>query len=74
MKYAVIFEPTGTGFSAYVPDFDGCVAAGPTLEKTRELIARALAMHIAGMREDGDAIPEPSRCELIEVLAGANSP
>jgi len=74
MKYAVIFEPTSTGFSAYVPDFDGCVAAGPTLEETRALISGALAMHIAGMREDGDAIPELSRCELVEVLAGANAP
>jgi predicted RNase H-like HicB family nuclease len=74
MKYAVIFEPTNTGFSAYVPDFDGCVAAGPTLEETRTLISGALALHIAGMREDGDAIPEPSLCELIEVTADASTP
>ena len=58
MKYAVLFEQTGTGFSAHVPDLPGCVAAGPTLAETTELIRRAIALHVAGMREDGEPIPE----------------
>src|SRR5271155_2844780 len=37
-KYTVFIEPTQTGFSAYVPDLPGCVAAAPTLEETRQLI------------------------------------
>ena len=28
--YAVVIEPAGTGFSAYVPDLPGCVAAAST--------------------------------------------
>jgi predicted RNase H-like HicB family nuclease len=67
MKFPVIFEPTPTGFSAYVPDLLGCVAAGGSLDETRELIAGAIRMHIAGMREDGDPIPEPSVTELVDV-------
>jgi predicted RNase H-like HicB family nuclease len=59
MKYAVLFERTETGFSAYVPDLPGCVAAGQTFEETAELMRGAIQMHLAGMREDGDAIPEP---------------
>ena len=59
MKYAVLFERTETGFSAYVPDLPGCVAAGPTFEETAELMRGAIQMHLAGMREDGDSIPEP---------------
>ena len=59
MKYAVLFERTETGFSAYVPDLPGCIAAGPTFEETAELMRGAIRMHLAGMREDGDAIPEP---------------
>jgi len=59
MKYAVLFERTETGFSAYVPDLPGCVAAGPTFEETAELMRGAIQMHLAGMREDGDAIHEP---------------
>jgi len=59
MKYAVLFEPTATGFSAHVPDLPGCVAAAATLEETAELIRGAIRMHLAGMAEDGEPIPEP---------------
>jgi predicted RNase H-like HicB family nuclease len=59
MKYAVLFEKTGTGYSAHVPDLPGCVAAGLTIEETAELMRKGIQMHLAGMREDGDAIPEP---------------
>jgi predicted RNase H-like HicB family nuclease len=60
MKYAVIYEKTETGYSAYVPDLPGCVAAGDTLEQTSELMLEAIEFHLASMREDGDAIPEPT--------------
>ena len=42
MKYAVVFEKTATGYSAYVPDLPGCIAAGATLEETTELIRGGL--------------------------------
>jgi predicted RNase H-like HicB family nuclease len=59
LKYAVLFEKTVTGYSAHVPDLPGCVAAGDTLEETAELMRKAIQMHLAGMREDGEPIPEP---------------
>jgi predicted RNase H-like HicB family nuclease/predicted RNA binding protein YcfA (HicA-like mRNA interferase family) len=58
MKYAVLFEQTETGYSAHVPDLPGCIAAGSTLAETTELIRRAIGLHVAGMREDGEPIPE----------------
>lgn len=60
MKYAVIYEKTDTGYSAYVPDLPGCIAAGDTLDQTSQLMLEAIEFHLAGMREDGDAIPEPT--------------
>jgi predicted RNase H-like HicB family nuclease len=36
MKYAVIYEKTATGYSSYVPDLPGCVAAGSTLRETED--------------------------------------
>ena len=60
MRYAVLFTKTDTGYSAHVPDLPGCVAAGATLEETAELMRKALQMHLDGLREDGEAIPEPS--------------
>ncbi len=59
MKYAVLFEKTDTGFSAYVPDLPGCVAAGATFEETSDLMRGAIRMHLEGMKEDGEPIPEP---------------
>jgi predicted RNase H-like HicB family nuclease len=60
MNFAVIYEKTGNGYSAYVPDLPGCVAAGVTFEETAELIRGALALHLETMREDGDSILEPT--------------
>lgn len=59
MRYAVLFEETETGYSAHVPDLPGCVAAGATLEETVSLMRKAIQMHLAGRREDGEPIPEP---------------
>jgi predicted RNase H-like HicB family nuclease len=61
MKYAVIFEgDLEDGYSAYAPDLPGCIAAGKTLDETRELMRGAIEFHIRGLREDGDPVPEPS--------------
>jgi predicted RNase H-like HicB family nuclease len=69
-RYTVFIEPTATGFSAYVPDLPGCVAAASTLDETRQLIKEAIEFHIEGMRMNGDAVPEPTRLiEQVEVSA-----
>ena len=68
LQYAVIFEKTGTGYSAYVPDLPGCVAAGSTRQDVEKLIRGAIQMHLEGMREDGDPIPSPTTwTDLVEV-------
>lgn len=68
--YTVFIEPTATGYSAYVPDLPGCVAAASTLEETRQLIKETIEFHIEGMRMNGDMVPEPTRLvEQIEVSA-----
>ena len=70
MKYAIVYERTATGYSAYVPDLPGCVAAGETLEETAELMRGAIEMHLAGMREDGEPIPPPTtRIDYLEIPA-----
>ena len=59
MKYVVVYEETPTGFSAYVPDLPGCVAADETREKTERLIREAITFHLEGLRESDEPIPEP---------------
>ena len=66
-KYAVIYENGPTSIGAYVPDLPGCVAVGDTLQEVEKLIGEAIEMHIAGMIEDGQPVPEPkTRCEYVE--------
>ncbi len=71
MRYAVISEKTDTGYSAYVPDLPGCIAAGDTLEQTSQLMLEAIEFHLAGMREDGDAIPEPTTVAAMVPVGSA---
>ena len=69
-RYTVFFERTATGYSAHVPDLPGCIAAGETLEATRQLIREAIEFHIEGMRLNGEAVPEPTTLiEQVEVPA-----
>ena len=67
-KYAVCIGRTPTGFSAHVPDLQGCVATGATLEETERCIREAIEVPLAGMREDGDPIPEPSTIAEMVVV------
>ncbi len=70
MKYLTIYEKTSTGYSAYVPDLPGCIAAGFSFEETAELMRGAIAMHLKAMRADGDRIPEPTtRADYLEAPA-----
>lgn len=60
MEYLVIYEKGPTSWGAYVPDLPGCVAAGQSREEVRQLIEGAIEMHLDGLREDGEPIPEPT--------------
>jgi predicted RNase H-like HicB family nuclease len=67
MKYVVIFEKTGTGYSAYVPDLPGCITTGSTIEETKANMREAIAGHIQVMRQHGEAIPEPTTIAAEEL-------
>ena len=62
-----MIEKADGNFSAYGPDLPGCVATGSTQDETESLLREAIRMHIDGLREDGEPVPEPtSICEYIE--------
>jgi predicted RNase H-like HicB family nuclease len=60
MTYTVLFEKGPTSYGAYIPDLPGCVATAKTRRQVEKLIKGAMAMHLRGMREDGDPIPKPT--------------
>jgi len=67
-RYAIVIEKAPSTYAAYVPDLPGCVATGKTIAETEQLVQEAIMLHLAGMAEDGCAIPEPSSVvEYVEV-------
>lgn len=61
MEYiAYLHKDRNSDYGVSFPDFPGCITAGSTLEEARHMAVEALSLHIAGMQEDGDAIPQPS--------------
>ena len=62
---ALIHKDAGSDFGASFPDFPGCVSAGATLDAAREAATEALAFHVEGLLEDGEALPEPSSLEVV---------
>ena len=62
---AYLHKDRGSDFGVSFPDFPGCVTAGKTLEEARRMATEALALHIAGMIEDGDEVPAPSNLDAL---------
>jgi predicted RNase H-like HicB family nuclease len=68
LKYAVIIERGDRGYGAYVPDLPGVVSVGDSEEEVRGNIQEAIALHLDGLREAGEPIPEP-RSSVVMVGA-----
>ena len=51
MKYAVVIEKVEYDYGAYVPDLQGCIAAGDTKEKDKKIIHEAIEITIEGIKE-----------------------
>jgi predicted RNase H-like HicB family nuclease len=61
MEYiAYLHKDKNSDYGVSFPDFPGCITAGSTLEEARAMAAESLAMHVAGMRADGEPVPQPS--------------
>ncbi|MCY4047853.1 MAG: type II toxin-antitoxin system HicB family antitoxin [Candidatus Dadabacteria bacterium] len=60
MKYLIVYEKTGTGFSAYSPDIPGCIATGGTKREVEKNMKEAVGFHLEGLTLEGIGVPEPS--------------
>jgi predicted RNase H-like HicB family nuclease len=66
MEYiAYLHKDRKSDFGVSFPDFPGCVTAGKTLDEARRMAVEALCLHIEGMMEDAEAIPEPSTLDIL---------
>ena len=72
MKYTVVVEKSPNNYAAYVPDLPGCVTTASTREEVLKEIRDAIELHIEGMREDGEPIPEPqATAAVVEATVAA---
>jgi predicted RNase H-like HicB family nuclease len=61
----LIHKDAGSDYGVSFPDFPGLVTAGKDLDDARTMAEEALALHVEGLVEDGEAIPEASTLEAI---------
>ena len=69
-KYLVVIEKTGTGYSAYSPDLEGCLATGRSRQEVEREMQEAIEFHLDGVTRKGEPIPEPrAYSRYVEVPA-----
>ena len=54
----VILEKTDNNYAAYIPELDGCVTTGSSIQEVKESLGEAVSFHLEEMRESGMDIPE----------------
>jgi predicted RNase H-like HicB family nuclease len=60
-RYLILIEGgPPSNYSAWSPELPGCVATGDTLEEVEREMRAAIALHLEGLAEDAEPIPEPS--------------
>lgn len=69
--FPAIFEPGEVkGYCVTFPDLPGCITEGDTLEEALHMAKDALELHLYGMEEDGDYIPDPTPPEKVKAPEG----
>jgi len=64
MRYAlVIHKDKHSDYGVTVPDLPGCFSAGSTLDEAIAMAEEAIELHLAGLAEEGQAIPTPVSIE-----------
>lgn len=65
--FAAVFtaEKDG-GYSVRFPQLDGCYTQGDSFEEARREAVDAMSLHLYGMEQDGEAIPEAELTAEVE--------
>jgi predicted RNase H-like HicB family nuclease len=68
LRYAVIIEPSGNGFSAHIPDLPECRCTANTVDEVKRQIRDIVESRIEQLLRQGEPLPEPtSFCAYIEI-------
>ncbi|MFL5912635.1 MAG: type II toxin-antitoxin system HicB family antitoxin [Gaiellaceae bacterium] len=60
-RYLILIEGGApSNYSAWSPDLPGCISTGSTVDEVECKMREAIALHLRGIAEDGEPLPEPS--------------
>ena len=65
--FPAIFDHATDGISIFFPDLPGCLPCATSMEEALENAKEALALHLYGMEQDNEEIPEPSALKSIHI-------
>jgi predicted RNase H-like HicB family nuclease len=64
MRYPiVIHKDRKSDYGVTVPDLPGCFSAGSTMDEAIAMARQAIELHMEGLIEEGQAIPDPTPIE-----------
>ena len=66
LNYVALIQKENKGYGVIFPDFPGCVSVGKTVDEAYKNSIEALALHIDGIKEDKEQIPEPRTFDEIQ--------
>lgn len=64
--FPAIIDTGPSGFGVTFPDLPGCTSAGDSIDDATRSAEEALALHLRGMMEDGEDIPNPTPLDKIK--------
>jgi len=65
--FPAVFEICENGIAILFPDLPGCLPCAETVESAVKNAKEALMLHLYGMEEDNEEIPEPTSFSKIEL-------
>lgn len=68
--YPAIFDFADDGISIEFPDLPGCFPCADTVEEAVNNAREAMMLHLYGMEQDNEDIPEPTAINKIETEKG----
>lgn len=64
--YPAVFDYAEDGISISFPDLPGCLPCADTVEEAVKNAKEAMMLHLFGMEEDNEDIPEPTPVNNID--------
>lgn len=68
--FPALFEQSENGISILFPDLPGCLPCAETMEDAVKNAKEAMTLHLYGMEEDSEEIPEPT--QFAKLRTGEN--